>query len=202
MVRKIKAKTVENSIDDDANEKIPELIEQLIGFEGMIKSIAFRAQRGHGILRKFQIEDMIQEVMLKAIVELEKFSNKSRLKTWVYNLARNHFVDMARREMIRPEVIGDTIYAFARDDDTIKAKAIREETKKLLAWLRENPEKVEHGWEALNVLLRTHGDYSYAAVSLSLHTAKAWTPRLVREKIREIKKTYRFIELKRTVTGN
>lgn len=150
-------------------------------------------------LRGYEVEDLVQEVMLKALVKLHLFNGKNgcSFKTWVQNVARNHLCSMSRSVKRRPMFTTDdgTLPHRPYRDDPAQKTLLRSSTKELLSWLRANPDGVKHGWEVLNLLLKTHGDYEYTAFALTMHTGLPWTVQAVRAAKNRISQTPRGREL-------
>lgn len=142
-----------------------------------------RLHRIHG-LRGWEPEDLVQEVMLRAMIKLEKFEgrNGSSLKTWVLNLARNHLIGISRSVARRPSYTTSdgNLPHRPTSDDPPRRMLLRVTTKELLSWLRANPDGVKYGWEVLNLLLKTHGNYDYTAFAMTMHTGFPWTAQRVR----------------------
>lgn len=139
-------------------------------------------------LRTWDPADLVQEVFLRALVKLDQFRGDASLKTWVSTLARNHLICMARAAAYRPRAAGDEVHPPS-NDNADKRLLLRSSTSDLLAWLRENPEEVECGWQVLNLMLWSHGDCNYVALALCLHTGSPWTVERVRSTVRSIRKT-------------
>ena len=49
-----------------------------------------------------EAEDLAQEVLLKAWAKRESFDGQADARTWVFAIARNHWVDQIRRKRARP----------------------------------------------------------------------------------------------------
>ena len=48
-----------------------------------------------------QAEDMVQEAMLKAWARRESFDARSNVRTWLFAIVRNHWLDCLRKKMSR-----------------------------------------------------------------------------------------------------
>lgn len=48
-------------------------------------------------LNPYETEDIIQETMLKAIINIEKFKPKAKFSTWLIKIATNIYMDMLRK---------------------------------------------------------------------------------------------------------
>ncbi len=161
---------------------------------GSITALATKLHSGlHGLKSSCDREDLVQEVYLKAITKLHQFRGESTLKTWVVAVGRNTLLRMAKQAARRPRSVGDLDPLV--NSDPGRRLVLRSSTKDLLAWLRANPSEVESGWQVLNLLLWTHGNYDYVALAMCLHTRRPWTTERVRRVIRRIRQTPRGLVL-------
>jgi len=147
-------------------------------------------------LRDWEHSDLVQEAHLKVLMGLDRFGGASSLKTWALSAAKNHLISMARHSRHRPRPIGRAAGNAAVSvglrrvaHDLVDRMILRTSTKDLLGWLRANPGQVDAGWEVLNLLLWNPGNYSYAALAMTLHTGEPWTAEGIRRVIRKIKLT-------------
>lgn len=51
--------------------------------------------------------DIMQEVLIKAITKLDTFKQKSSFRTWLFRIAKNHFLNMKRRKTESPPLTFD-----------------------------------------------------------------------------------------------
>jgi len=65
-----------------------------------------------------QAEDLAQEAMLKAWSRRESFGGKSDARTWLFSIARNHWLDRLRQKKAAAmeTVIHDTLAGDGRDE--------------------------------------------------------------------------------------
>jgi len=54
-----------------------------------------------------EAEDATQDVMMKILMNLSKFSGKSRFSTWIYSITYNYCIDFLRRKKKDPSVYVD-----------------------------------------------------------------------------------------------
>ena len=47
--------------------------------------------------RARQLEDAVQEIMLKVYCSRHRYDGRRAVSTWIYSIARNHCIDLARR---------------------------------------------------------------------------------------------------------
>lgn len=55
----------------------------------------------------FDAEDATQEILLKTIINLSSFDERSRFSTWVYRLATNHLINDHKRRIFREKMTFD-----------------------------------------------------------------------------------------------
>ncbi|PIR89594.1 MAG: RNA polymerase sigma factor SigW [Candidatus Harrisonbacteria bacterium CG10_big_fil_rev_8_21_14_0_10_40_38] len=105
------------------------------------EAIAFRVQNGDresfGVLvqryeskmlryaRKFlshtgDMQDVVQEVFLKAYINIQSFDTKRKFSSWLYRIAHNEFISLIRKNSRQP--------FFSFDADTIFPHPVAEET--------------------------------------------------------------------------
>ncbi len=54
-------------------------------------------------------EDATQDIFIKILLNLSKFSGKSKFSTWVYSITYNYCIDLIRRKKKDPSVLMDNI---------------------------------------------------------------------------------------------
>ena len=89
---------------------------------------------------KHDAEDLLQETMLKALDNKDKFDPETNFKGWMYTIMRNAFINNCRTKKIRGNlyVLSEPKYHFLLRDDSFifvdnghDAKEIREALKTL-----------------------------------------------------------------------
>ena len=58
--------------------------------------------------------NLAQEVFLKAFENLESFRGQSKFTTWLYSIARNHFMDALKLRAEVPFFVGETAFERAK----------------------------------------------------------------------------------------
>ena len=61
-------------------------------------------------------EDAVQEIFMKILLNLSKFSGKSKVSTWIYSITYNFCIDIIRRKKKDPSTLMDN---FSGDNDMI-----------------------------------------------------------------------------------
>lgn len=72
-------------------------------------------------------EDATQEIFMKILLNLSKFSGKSKFSSWVYSITYNYCIDMIRKSKKDVGVLVEDINIYGdKEDDTIDDAAIME----------------------------------------------------------------------------
>ncbi|HVS79450.1 MAG TPA: RNA polymerase sigma factor [Candidatus Paceibacterota bacterium] len=80
------------------------------------------------------IEDMVQEVFVKAYTNLQSFDLSQKFSSWIYRIAHNTFVNELRRQSRTPISFFDfdTLVGYSGSDSTAEEEFEREELKKMI----------------------------------------------------------------------
>jgi len=85
-------------------------------------------------------EDATQDVFIKILLNLSKFSGKSKFSTWVYSITYNYCIDLIRRKKKDPSVLMDNIAEKNEPLEEIEDKFLLETNiKRLKIVLEEIP---------------------------------------------------------------
>jgi RNA polymerase sigma factor (sigma-70 family) len=69
-------------------------------------------------------DDIVQEILLKAIRKLETFQSESSFSTWLYRLSVNHVLDYVKKRKVITVAIPDTYCSETAQDDVKDRKAL------------------------------------------------------------------------------
>ncbi len=84
--------------------------------------------------------DATQEVFMKILINLSKFSGKSKFSTWIYSITYNFCIDMIRREKKNPSLLVDDIETkYDKEDDVEDVYLLEMKVKRLKIILEEIP---------------------------------------------------------------
>lgn len=64
------------------------------------------------------VEDLVQEVFIKAINNFEQYKGNSKPKTWLITIARNTAIDYKRRQRLKKWLPSELLNKFATNDNT------------------------------------------------------------------------------------
>src|SRR5487761_515849 len=143
-----------------------------------------------GILRRREdIEDVAQQVFLKAYVSIERFDMRSAFSTWLYKIAVNECWDYLRKKKVRPlseeqaRRVEQFVSADGHGDNPSERAELREIVERLLADLSEEDRVMLVLKEAQGFAVEEIG----RMLNLNVNTVKV---RLFRAR-RKLAKTYR-----------
>lgn len=127
------------------------------------------------------VEDLVQEVFIKAFKNLETYSNEYAFSTWLYRIATNHTIDYLRKKKLQTFSINDPLKTKDGDmevqlpDNSFATDApiIKQERKVIVQDAIQNlPEKYR-----MVIQMRHMDELSYQEISdeldLPLGTVKA-----------------------------
>lgn len=128
-----------------------------------------------------QVEDLVQEALVKAFNNLKSYNNSYAFSTWLYRITTNHTIDYLRKKKLQTTSIdkpiktreGEMSVELPDDDAETDRAIIRRERKKIITNAIENlPDKYRRVIE-----MRHIEELSYQEISdqldLPLGTVKA-----------------------------
>jgi len=87
-----------------------------------------------------EAEDATQDVMMKILMNMAKFSGKSRFSTWIYSITYNYCIDFLRRKKKDPSIyVDDFLENLDREEDVNDAFLLEMNVKRLKVILDEIP---------------------------------------------------------------
>lgn len=87
-----------------------------------------------------EAEDATQDIMMKILMNMSKFSGKSRFSTWIYSITYNYCIDYLRRKKKDPSVyVDDFIENMDVPDDVEDRFLLEMNVKRLKVILEEIP---------------------------------------------------------------
>lgn len=87
-----------------------------------------------------EAEDATQDVMMKILLNMAKFSGKSRFSTWIYSITYNYCIDFIRRKKKDPSVyVNDFIENLDIEEDVEDRFLIEMNIKRLKVILEDIP---------------------------------------------------------------
>lgn len=79
------------------------------------------------------MEDLVQDVFLKAYQNIQSFSADKRFSPWIYRIAHNVFINKLKRRKFEPMNFfpdADTLFPHPVSSENADSESIREEVKK------------------------------------------------------------------------
>lgn len=113
------------------------------------------------------IEDIVQEVFIKAYTHIQSFDPEQRFSPWIYRIAHNEFVNELRKKSRQPLAFfdPDIILPFVISSETTDGPTEQAELKKMMEeFLVELDEKYREP-----LVLFFYEDLSYQDISEVLH---------------------------------
>lgn len=87
-----------------------------------------------------EAEDATQDVMMKILMNMAKFSGKSRFSTWIYSITYNYCIDFLRRKKKDPSVyVDDFLENLDRQEDVNDSFLLEVNVGRLKTILKEIP---------------------------------------------------------------
>ncbi len=79
------------------------------------------------------IEDTVQNVFIKAYVNIKSFDLSKKFSPWIYRIAHNEFINIIKQKKREPLLFfdADVIFSFAGKDDFLKNIERKEERKEM-----------------------------------------------------------------------
>ncbi len=83
------------------------------------------------------IEDVVQDIFIKAYINIKGFDLSKKFSPWIYRIAHNEFINIIKKEKREPFLFfeADTIFSFAGKDNFLKDIEIREEREEIEKYL-------------------------------------------------------------------
>lgn len=85
-----------------------------------------------------EAEDATQDVMMKILLNMAKFSGKSRFSTWIYSITYNYCIDFIRRKKKDPSIYVDDFIENLDVEDDVEDRFLMEMNVKRLKVILED----------------------------------------------------------------
>jgi len=86
-------------------------------------------------------EDSVQEIFMKILLNMSKFSGRSKFSTWIYSITYNYCIDRIRRKKKDPSMLVEDLSNHDVEDSVEDAFLIEMEIKRLKVILEHIPVK-------------------------------------------------------------
>lgn len=124
-------------IEDKTDEEIVQLVldNKTEFFGELVKRYEKKLLRyGRRFLYNYEnIEDAVQNVFIKVYLNLRGFDLKRKFSSWIYRIAHNEFINIAKKKKKEPLLFFemDIIFSFTGKDDSLKQIEREEEREEI-----------------------------------------------------------------------
>ena len=133
--------------------------------------------------------DATQEVFMKILINLSKFSGKSKFSTWIYSITYNFCIDMIRREKKDPSMsVDDMESAYDKEDDVEDIYLLEMKVKRLKIILEEIPTM-----DKSILLMKYQDEMSIKEISGITQKSESAVKMKIKRAKQKFKKTYKEI---------
>lgn len=135
-------------------------------------------------------EDAVQEIFMKVLLNLSKFSGRSKFSTWLYSISYNFCIDTIRKQKKQPSTRAEDIdnREDVADEDINDKFILETNIKRLKVILNEIPLK-----DKSILLMKYQDEMSIKEISEVLHKSES----AVKMKIKRAKQKFKKIHLER-----
>lgn len=92
------------------------------------------------LINKNEVEDTVQDIFIKIFENLEKFSYRSSISTWIYRISLNHIINKNKKIDFHLEL--DEAIVSKELTFTIEVKELDEKFSEALNMLKEDEKKI------------------------------------------------------------
>jgi len=133
--------------------------------------------------------DATQEVFMKILINLSKFSGKSKFSTWIYSITYNFCIDMIRREKKDPSMLVDDMEStYDKEDDVEDIYLLEMKVKRLKVILEEIPTM-----DKSILLMKYQDEMSIKEISSITNKSESAVKMKIKRAKQKFKKTYKEI---------
>jgi len=133
-----------------------------------------------------EAQDAAQDVMMKILMNMSKFSGRSRFSTWIYSITYNYCIDYIRRKKKDPSVyVDDFIENLDREEDVEDRFLLEMNVKRLKVIL----EKIPSGDKTI-LLMKYQDEMSIKEISEILDKSESAIKMKIKRAKQKFKKTF------------
>jgi len=133
-----------------------------------------------------EAEDATQDVMMKILMNMAKFSGKSRFSTWIYSITYNYCIDFLRRKKKDPSVYVDDFIENMDVEDNIEDAFLLEMNVKRLKVILE---QIPTGDKAI-LLMKYQDEMSIKEIGHLLNKSESAIKMKIKRAKQKFKKTF------------
>ncbi len=133
-----------------------------------------------------EAEDATQDVMMKILLNMSKFSGRSRFSTWIYSITYNYCIDFIRRKKKDPSIyVDDFLDNMDVEDDVEDAFLLEMNVKRLKVILEEIPTS-----DKSILLMKYQDEMSIKEIGQILDKSESAIKMKIKRAKQKFKKTY------------
>lgn len=133
--------------------------------------------------------DATQEVFMKILINLSKFSGKSKFSTWIYSITYNFCIDMIRRAKKDPSMLVDDMEStYDKEDDVEDVYLLEMKVKRLKVILEEIPTM-----DKSILLMKYQDEMSIKEISSITQKSESAVKMKIKRAKQKFKKTYKEV---------
>lgn len=133
--------------------------------------------------------DATQEIFMKILLNLSKFSGKSRFSTWIYSITYNFCIDLIRREKKDPSILVDDISrSHDKEEDVNDSFLLEMKVKRLKVILEEIPTM-----DKSILLMKYQDELSIKEISEMIAKSESAVKMKIKRAKQKFRKTYKEI---------
>jgi len=133
-----------------------------------------------------EAEDATQDIMMKILLNMSKFSGKSRFSTWIYSITYNYCIDYLRRKKKDPSVYVDDYLENLDVPEDVDDKFLLEMNVKRLKIILE---EIPTGDKTI-LLMKYQDEMSIKEISEILDKSESAIKMKIKRAKQKFKKTY------------
>ncbi len=133
-------------------------------------------------------EDSVQEIFMKILLNLSKFSGKSRFSTWIYSITYNYCIDRIRRKKKDPSTLVEDMSNHDVPEDVNDVFLLEMEIGRLKVVLDEIPTK-----DKSILLMKYQDEMSIKEIGEMLEKSESAVKMKIKRAKQKFKKTYEEI---------
>jgi len=133
-----------------------------------------------------EAEDATQDVMMKILLNMSKYSGRSRFSTWIYSITYNYCIDFIRRKKKDPSVyVDDFLDNMDVEDDVEDTFLLEMNVKRLKIILEEIPTS-----DKSILLMKYQDEMSIKEIGQILDKSESAIKMKIKRAKQKFKKTY------------
>ncbi len=133
-----------------------------------------------------EAEDATQDIMMKILLNMSKFSGKSRFSTWIYSITYNYCIDFLRRKKKDPSVYVDDYIENLDVPDDVEDKFLLEMNVSRLKIILE---EIPTGDKTI-LLMKYQDEMSIREISHILNKSESAIKMKIKRAKQKFKKTF------------